>query len=290
MSDRGFTEQQILVRLIETIEKLSNIGKTQGYRFQEKWKELFGRSTREPHLIREIPLDKERFQNDLNYRIEILIHVSNAFVDGYYSIKSLLQTLYQFYFNSEEFKGNYSKMDQVRIKYLVAKEILGNLVQYNKLDHSTVPLKYNIIARNYTILKLKPKTDLSLLKNINKIFVKNPLDLPKIHSVMEEIRGDGLISVKKQEARYIYQINEELHLSPEGEKRYNETLESLVTWPTQLWRSFYNIRELNMTPAEGVRYRNFLSKVLLRSATQGFNPAKFVMKNLRKYYETIRDS
>lgn len=283
-------EEQILERLIETIKKLSNIGETQRYRFQEKWNEYLDQLDSEPHLIRKIPFDEERFRNDLEYRINTLKTISDAFVDGYYSIKSLLKALYHNYFESEEFKTRYSQKDAIKIQYIVAKEILGNLVQYNKLDHKTVPLKYNIMARNYTILKMKPKTDTALLKNINKIFTKEPLLLSKIHQAMEEVEKDGLILIKKQDDGYIYELKEELTLSSEGENIYNQNLAPLISWPTQLWRSFYNIRELNVTPTENVRYHNFLQKVLSRSATQGFSPANFVMKNLKKYYTTIRDS
>jgi len=282
-------EEQILERIIETIEKLSNIGQTQRYRFQEKWNECLGNLDLKPKLIREIPFDKERFRNDIQYRIDALKTVSNAFVDGYYSIKSLLEALYHNYFQSGEFNKRYPKKDALKIKYMAAKEILGNLVQYNKMDHETVPLKYNIMARYYTILKLKPKNDKALLKNINKIFSEEPIPLSKVHETMEKIAKDGLISIKRKDDGYIYELKEELTLSPEGEKIYNQNLAPLITWPTQLWRSFYNIRELNMTPGEGVRYKNFLTKVLSRSATQGFIPANFVMKNLQKYYKEIRD-
>lgn len=283
-------EEQILERLIETIKKLSNIGETQRYRFQEKWNEYLAQLDSKPHLIRKIPFDEERFRNDLEYRIKTLKTVSDAFVDGYYSIKSLLKALYHNYFESERFKTRYSQKDAIKIRYIVAKEILGNLVQYNKLDHKTVPLKYNIVARNYTILKMKPKSDTALCKNINKIFTKEPLSLSKIHKTMQKVQKDGIISIKKQDDGYIYELEEELTLSPEGEKTYNQNLAPLISWPTQLWRSFYNIRELNVTPTENVRYNNFLQKVLSRSATQGFSPANFVMKNLKKYYTTIRDS
>ncbi|TFF95923.1 MAG: hypothetical protein EU547_06965 [Promethearchaeota archaeon] len=140
------------------------------------------------------------------------------------------------------------------------------------------------------MLKLKPKDDQALLKNMNKIFTKKPLTLAKIQLTMENIKKDGLITIESNETRYIYKLKEELNLSSEGEKLYNQNLGSLITWPTQLWRSFYNIREMNITPSEDVRYHNFLQKVLSRSATQGFSPANFVMKNLKKYYKTILDS
>ena len=60
------------------------------------------------------------------------------------------------------------------LTYLAAREILGNLVQYNKMDHESVPIKYNIIARNYTIIKLNGQTDEEILICGNKVIGKKP--------------------------------------------------------------------------------------------------------------------
>lgn len=89
----------------------------------------------------------------------MLKNVEQAIVDGFYCIKSILQILYNSYFESELFKVDFLQDDQLILKYLVAKKILGDLIQYNKIDHESVPIKYNIIARNYTLIKLKGQTD-----------------------------------------------------------------------------------------------------------------------------------
>jgi len=283
------TEQDFLERLCDIVYKLSSIAKGQSYRFKVKWDENLKQFNNSPHLIRPIPLDKEKFITDIDYRIEVLKTLEKALVDGFYSIKSLLETLFNTYFNdSEQFSKDFSKEDQIVLKYLAAKEILGNLVQYNRMDNESVPLKYNILARNYSMMRLREINDAEVLKNLTKLNI-NFITLEKLHEIMAEIETDGFITIIKEDNTILYKGNKTLELSPEGEKKYNQTLQPLVAWPTHFWRSFYNIRELNVTPEKNIKYRDFLLKVLSKSATQGFSATHFVFKNLIKYYEKLKE-
>ncbi len=282
------SKKDFLNKLLEIVKKLSSLSKSQTFRFQQKWNDFLNNIDIKPHLVRIIPVDTEKFLGDIDNRINTLKIVSQAVIDGFYSIKVLIETLYNLYFNSSYFKQQYSEEDQLKIKYLVAKEVLGNLIQYNKLDHQTIPLKYNVIARNYVLLKLKGQNDKSILDNMNKIF-DNELTIENIHSVMKEIEADGIISIEQQNEGFYYRLKTEIKLSEEGEKIYNKDLYQMILWPTNFWRSFYNIRELNITPGMDMEYRDFLQKVLSRSATQGFGPTEFVFKNLVKYYEKIKE-
>ncbi|MFX1395182.1 MAG: hypothetical protein ACFFAH_16685, partial [Promethearchaeota archaeon] len=176
---------------------------------------------------------------------------------------------------------------QLTLKYIAAREILGNLVQYNRMDHDTVPLKFNIMARNYLLLKLQGQKDTEIIENMKKLNID--LELTSLQQIMNEIEVDGLISTSKEGENCFYTLKKELELSDDGKKQYNLNLYPLIAWPTQFWRSYYNIRELNVTVNEDVKYRDFLHKVLSKSATQGFGPANFVFKNLVKYYEQINE-
>ncbi|MBY8983054.1 MAG: hypothetical protein KGD57_08905 [Candidatus Lokiarchaeota archaeon] len=282
------SKKEFLNRLLEKIKKLSSIAKTQTFRFQQKWNDFLDKTDIKPHLVRNIPIEEEKFLNDIDYRISTLKLVSQAITDGFYTIKSLIEALYKSYFNSNMFKQQYSEEDQLKVKYIVAKEILGNLIQYNKLDHETIPLKYNVIARNYTLLKLKVQSDKSIIDNMNKIF-NNELNLGQIQSVLKEVEADGIISIEQQNDENFYKLKNELKLSEEGEKSYTQSIYQLIIWPTNFWRSFYNIRELNITPGQDIEDRDFLQTVLSRSATQGFGPTDYVFKNLIKYYEKIKE-
>jgi len=133
------------------------------------WDEHLKKFNDKPHKIRQIPLNEENFLKDIDYRIKILKIVEASQVDGFYAIKSILETIYNVYFNSDLFKNTFSLIDQKMIEYMTAREILGNLIQYNKMDHETVPLKYNIMARNYLLIKLNGQVDVDILENMKKL-------------------------------------------------------------------------------------------------------------------------
>ncbi len=280
-------EKVFLEKLYEVVYKLSSIGKSQNYRFKTKWDAYLG-ALGKPHLVRPINLEKDQFLKNIDYRISVLNTVEQALVDGFYTIKTLLQTLYGVYFiDSEPFIKDFSEDDQNKLKYLAAKEILGNLIQYNRLDHETVPLKYNIIARNYVMMKLRDVNDKEILSNLKKLNI-DAINLKDLHQIMSEIKDDGIITIVKKDNEILYKVKNELELSKQGKIKYLNTIEALVSWPTQFWRSMYNIRELNVT-VTGCTYESFLQKVLSKSATQGFTPAHFVFKNLITYFEKIKD-
>ena len=98
------SEEEFLKKLLEVVLKLSNIAKTQSYRLKKKWDDYLKPLNAEPHIIRQIPLNKQKFLTEIEYRIEVLKNVEQAIVDGFHSIKSILQTLYDSYFDSGLFK------------------------------------------------------------------------------------------------------------------------------------------------------------------------------------------
>jgi hypothetical protein len=106
---------------------------------------------------------------------------------------------------------------------------------------------------------------------------------------MKEIESDGIIKIKKKGKNYLYTLNKELVLSKDGKKYYSQNLQPLVDFPTLFFRSFFNIRELNVTLDEKTKHFEFLQKILLKTATQGFSPTNYVFKNLVKYYEKIQE-
>ncbi|MFX1498313.1 MAG: hypothetical protein ACFFBH_12370 [Promethearchaeota archaeon] len=280
-------EQGFLNKLYEVVYKLSGIAKTQSYRFKKEWDENLKEINQNPHLVRQIQAEKEKFLTDIDYRIKVLNNVRLAFEDGFHSIKSLLVTLYQSYFNSQKFKEEFSIQDQLILKYLVAKKILGDLIQYNELDHESVPLKYNLIARNYLMMKLKEMREKEIINNLNRIRID--LKTPDLRRTLKKISLDGIIRKRKRGKYFYYTINKEIELSEEGNKKYNQTIRSLVEWPTLFWRSFYNIRELNVTVEGNPKFPDYLNKFLEKAATQGYVASHYVFQNLIKYYEKVKE-
>ncbi|MHA1932052.1 MAG: hypothetical protein ACW96X_05900 [Promethearchaeota archaeon] len=282
------SEEEFLKKLLDVVHKLSNIAKTQSYRFKNKWDEYLKPLNDKPHTIRQILLDKKKFLSDIDYRINVLKNVENAIVDGFHSIKSLLETLYGIYFESDLFRKEFSEEDQLILKYFAAKQILGNLIQYNKMDHESVPMKYNIMARNYTLIKLKGQTDIEILDSLKKLNITD-VKIPELNNIMKEVKSEGIITIKKKGKNNFFELNKEFELSPEGQKKYNQVLQPLVDYPTGFWRSFYNIRELNVTLDENCTHQDYLMNVLAKSATQGYAPTHYVFKNLVKYYEKLKE-
>ncbi len=283
------SESEFTKRLLEVANKLAGIANNQTNRFKQRWNETLSSLNDDPYLVRTIPypINKEEFTSNIDYRIEILKTFENAIADGYYTIRTLLETLYGAYFSSKEFKSKFSPDDQNTIIYLTAKEILGNLIQYNIMDHETVPLKYNILARNYVTMKLQGINDMEIQQNMKKLNLN--LSLEEVNTLMGEIEVDGFITSSKSGERTNFKLKKELKLSEEGEKEYTSTIQVLIAWPTQFWRSFYNIRELNLTPNEDVPHREFLTTALAKSATQGLSATQYVIKNLIKYYEKLKE-
>jgi hypothetical protein len=281
------TEKQFLVKLYEVIRKLSGISKTQSYRFKKEWDELLKEFNPEPHLIRQYSVEKESFLNDIDYRIEILDTTRKSFDDGFHSIKSLLSTLYTSYFeNSDKFIKEFSKEDQITLKYFIAKEILGNLFQYNQIDHETIPLKYNTLARSHLMIKLKGQTDEEIKENLKKVNLD--LKITDLREILKEIIKDGFLKIIKEDKKELYKLGKEIELSDEGKKKFNQILRPLVDWPTLFWRSYYNIREINVTIKEGAKNPDLLNNILSKAATQGYLACNYVIENLMKYYKDNR--
>jgi len=165
--------EEFLNKLYTVAYKLYTIANTQSYRFKKEWDEKFTSLKEKPHLVRYIKVEKEKFVTNIDYRIEALNTIKFSFEDGIQSIKSLLTALYNSYFkNSKIFISNFNGEDRTILKYLVAKEILGNLIQYNQLDHESVPLKYNIFARNYLLIKFKGQKTTEIRDNLKKINIQ----------------------------------------------------------------------------------------------------------------------
>jgi len=282
------SEQEFLERLSDVVGKLISIARAQGSRFEKLWEDLFVSLKSDHHKMRDIKFIGEKFLKDIDYRIEILKSLEISQIDGFYCIKSILETLYNYYFDSDLFRNNFSKQDQLILKYIAAREILGTLIQYNQLDHETIPLKYNIIARNYLLIKLNGQKDVDILQNMVKLNIN--VELAQLNKILDEVVSEGIVNKTKSGNNFFYTINKELELTETGKKQYNAIgLRQIVEWPTQFWRSFYNIRELNVTIDENAKYREFLHQILAKSATQGFTAANYVFKNLIKYYEKIKE-
>ena len=274
-------EVEFINKLYEVAYKLSSISKVQIYRFKKEWDLHLNSFETKPHLIRSISVEKDRFVNEIDYRISVLKTIKLAFEDFFHTIKSLLVTLYKEYLNNSDlFLQNFNEQDRLILKYFIAYKILGDLIQYNTMDHETVPIKFNLMARNYLMFKLKGLNETEILENMKKI--KISLSNEELKRILNQIIEDGFL---KRSNDNHYSLKKEILLSNEGEQQYNRLLRPLIDWPTGMWRSFYNIRELNVNISNDGNENVKLNKILEKSATQGYVACHYVFDNLIQYYE-----
>jgi hypothetical protein len=104
---------------------------------------------------------------------------------------------------------------------------------------------------------------------------------------LDKIVSDGFLTKIKSRKSLSYNLKQDLTLSEEGNVKYNQTIRPLVDWPTLFYRSYYNVRELNVTVDNDVNYPEFLNKVLQKAATQGYEACYYVFSNLVEYYSKI---
>ena len=86
---------------------------------------------------------------------------------------------------------------------------------------------------------------------------------------------------------YTWKKDMDFKLSEEGESFYRNNIFPVLEWCVGLWRSMYNIRELDVVIPDSYKWKSFLEKTVAKAATQGFMTCYWVIKNIRKYYEMI---
>ena len=66
------TSDEFLLKLFSVVYKLYTIAKTQSDRLKKEWDESFSSLAEQPHLVRSVRAEKEKFLTDIDYRIEVL--------------------------------------------------------------------------------------------------------------------------------------------------------------------------------------------------------------------------
>lgn len=284
-----------LSTLWKIIKKDKTFIQSQMPRFTKLWGQHLAEIEPAPHTIREIPVSEEDFFESDQKKLIILRKLEISLVDGYYAVKSVVETLFRKYFqDSELFLSKFKEIDRIPAKNIAAEALLGALLQFVNSEPELVPLKYLIVAKNRSMLKLKGLTDKKLLLNVKP--GGSELDRDKINDVMAELVLLGYVertAVKTngaqnlEGARYFYKWKKDFKLSSEGEIFYNSFINPIIAWTVQLWRSLYNIRELDVVIPENYKFRNFLTKTVATASTQGFKSSYSVIKNIQKYYELV---
>lgn len=286
-----------LKTLWEILDKESNYVKTQVPRFNKLWDQFLKEVEPEPHQIHQLAISKEEFDENIQNKIKYLKDLEVTLIDGYYAVKSVVSTFFGKYFpNSTKFLADFKEEDREPVIFLTAEILIGSLLQFLTTEKEILPLKFIVIALNKSLLKLKGQTDEKILEKLRSNGFESSID--SIHQLMDELVAKGYIDkynlteedkLKGKEGQYFYKWkqNKEFSLTPDANTIFKGKIVPILEWAIELWRTMFNLRELNVEILESYKWKTFLEKTVKKSATQGFMTAYWVIKNIRKYYEMI---
>ncbi|MHA1822210.1 MAG: hypothetical protein ACTSU2_06985 [Promethearchaeota archaeon] len=267
-------------------------------RFKKLWNMHLVKIEPKPHIIRPLNVgDKELFISSNENKVKVLENLEACIIDGFYSVHSIFTTLFQKYFNNSAlFLQTFNGDDREIVKYMAAEKLTGSLLQYLKEKKDVVPLKLIIVSLNKTLMKLKGMDDVKIQNKLKKAGFD--VNLETIQKIMQELADEGYVSIKginnsgasndnQGQQKYLYQWVKDFKLSKEGEKAYKDFINPLLEWAIQLWRTMYNIREMDVNVPETYPNRNTLLNIVKKAATQGFRATYFVVKNIKEYYKKV---
>ncbi|MHA1341077.1 MAG: hypothetical protein ACTSRZ_14000 [Promethearchaeota archaeon] len=280
--------------LWEVIEKEASFINTQIPRLIKLWELHLGNLPAKLPEIHEFKPNKDYFyENNVN-KIAVLRELERCLVEGYKLIKFIVDVIFNKYFNdSKFFLETFNEQDRVLVKYKAAEVLIGSLLQFLNSERDLISLKYIIISKNKSMLRIKEMTDQKIYEKTLKDGFK--CKLKDIHHIFDELTSLNMISKKEfveesgnsSNIKYVYKwnLNKDFSLSSEGEKAYKTYIHPILEWAVGYWRSIYNVRALDVKIPEHYKWRTHLEKITSRAATQGFKSAYWVIKNIRNYYE-----
>ncbi len=274
--------------LLEVVkEKSSNI-KAQIPRLHKLWVQFWGETQIELKTIRSVVVDDKRFISDLKYRIEVVKNLQHAMNDGFFVVKSIVESIFNNYIDSDLISEDFSNTDLVAAKLMISDILVGSLLQFIVLEKSSIPIPFIIIAKNKALMKIKA---LSVSRIVNDL-KKNGFEVSNeyVSSVLNDMIELGYISSQKviDSDEIVYKFVKDFSLSEAGQRTFNQKIKPLLEWTIAIWRSLFNIRSLDTPiPQNNYPHHEFLEETVKRAATQGFTSAHNVMENIANYYEII---
>ncbi|MBD3352599.1 MAG: hypothetical protein GF364_14015 [Candidatus Lokiarchaeota archaeon] len=283
--------------LWEVLEKEASLIKTQMPRFNKLWTAYFKEFKLNPHQIRKFLPDNKKFFGSNKYKVAILKRLEASLIDAYYTIKDVVLTIFKGYFpNSNKFLSDIDEEDRIPIMFKSAEVLIGSLLQFLSTEKDIISIKYLVIAKNKSMLRLKGRTDQKLLEKLRSSGFES--DINTINKIMTEISDLNYVEKRKiteeeqakgLEGNFFYKWNKEkdFTLSNSADKIYHSRILPVIEWCIGIWRSMYNIRELDVEILDSYKWKAYLEKTVKKAATQGFMTCYWVIKNIRKYYEML---
>jgi len=281
------TIDNFLRTLLEVVkEKSSNI-KAQIPRLHKLWMKFWGNNQIELKTIRPVVVDDERFLSDLKYRIEVVRNLQHAMNDGFFVVKSIIDSIFNNYIDSDLISEDFTNDDLVAAKLIISDILVGSLLQFIVIDKSTIPIPYIIIAKNKAMMKIKA---LSINRIVDDL-KKNGFEVSNeyVSSVLNNMIEFGYVSSENiiDSGEIVYKFVKDFTLTEAGQRKFDKKIKPLLEWTIALWRSLFNIRSLDTPIPHDYPHRAFLEETVKRAATQGFLSAHNVMENIVNYYEII---
>jgi hypothetical protein len=273
--------------LLEVVkEKSSNI-RAQIPRFHKLWMQFWGETQIELKTIRSVDVDDKQFISDLKYRIEVVRNLQHAMNDGFFVVKSIVESIFNKYIDSDLISEDFFNADLVAAKLMISDILVGSLLQFIVLDKSSIPIPYIIIAKNKALMKIKALSVIRIVDDLKK----NGFEVSSeyVTSILNDMIELGYISSEKviDSDEIVYKFVKDFSLSEAGQRTFDQKIKPLLEWTIAIWRSLFNIRSLDTPIPNDYPHRKFLEETVKRAATQGFLSAHNVMENIANYYDII---
>lgn len=249
----------------------------------DMWHERFGPTKVQPEDFTKFDMHKEKFQQDLEYRKEILAKVNAAQHSAYRIIRDSMIMLFQEYLRSPLFKDDFpSAADQKLVPFELAKLFLGTLREVVRLNRKAISIGYIIFAHQYYGFK----QGISLNKLKEKLrFAKIEVTDTQITKTLDGLTKMGFIIKESDEDGGVYKLLQEPTLSPEGQRIFDKKLKTFVEKAVGIYRTIYDVRTLDTPIPESYPMRDYLAKTVQHAATQGYTSASQVVKFILEYYK-----
>ncbi len=276
-----------LRNLLEVVKEKYSYIKVQMPRLHKLWIQFGGNTQIELKTIKPVVVDDIRFLSDLKYRIEVVRNLQNAMNDGFFVVKSIIESIFNNYIDSDLISEDFTNTDLVAVKLMISDMLVGSLLQFIVIDKSSIPIPYIIIAKNKALMKIKA---LSIERIVDDL-KKNGFEVSNeyVSSVLNDMIELGYVTDEKiiDSGEIVYKFVKDFSLTEVGQRKFDKKIKPLLEWTIALWRSLFNIRSLDTPIPKNYPNLGFLEETVKRAATQGYLSAYNVMENIANYYEII---
>ncbi|GAB4328160.1 MAG: hypothetical protein Kow0069_35310 [Promethearchaeota archaeon] len=271
--------------LTDVVARTSTFLKVHSPRLSTSWNEFWRSFEPAVPSVRLVPVDAARFRYDLAYRRDRLAELDAAMVDGFQAVRAVARALFFKILPSPRFSSHFSGENAPVVAYKAGGS-LATLQEFVQLDPGSVPATHVLVAKFGALLRLKGATDAQMAEGLTRSGLScGPAD---VRAAMTPLVEAGLVEVARApDGSESYSKLDKLQLPPEERRKFDRDLRPPIEWAVQLWRSLYNLRELNTPIDPGRGWATFLERTTSRAATQGFQAARFVVHNLVKYHDLL---